>query len=177
MSPCRDTDSCPVQHSTAFSLEGKARRAVNSQQGEKKLMKGPTVFPIVHQCHSTYFDNVYLGLSYSPSLYSLYCTCWSTFRAEPVSKPEMLASQGPLPHIFLMANFRSTELQTESARFPLFSFALTYFHLVRGLLTEVCSDKKTNSSLSSILYLGKTLWRCWSNTCAYTRMPKEKRTK
>lgn len=144
--------------STAFSLEGKAGKAVNIQQGEKKLMKEPTVFPIAHQGHSTYFANVCLGLSYSPSLFSLYCICWF-IRAEPVSKPEKLASQGPLLLIFIMANFRSSELQMEFPFFPLFSFTLVYFHSVKGVLTEVCSNRKTSSSLNSILYLGQTLWR------------------
>lgn len=97
-------------------------------------MKESAAFLIAHQCHSTYFADVCLGIV-SPVLLtpSWHMRSWSA---------KVLC--------FTVSSWLISESQSfrwNLLFYPLFSFALTYCHLAQGVLTEVFSNRKTNSSL------------------------------
>lgn len=77
-------------------------------------MEKSVVILIAHQYYSIYSASVCLGIvTPSPLTFLLYMVV--SFQRRTLSKPENLVSQGPLLHLFFMADFRSSELQMKAS--------------------------------------------------------------
>lgn len=125
--------------SIVFSLESKIEKAVNSQWGEKRLMKKSAMFLIAHQCYSTYFASVCLGIVAPSPFYP-----WIVY--------DKLISQGPLLRCFIMANFTSSEIQVEFSLLSSLCFTLIYFHLDWGYFLKFLVKERQIPHLNSILF-------------------------